>query len=128
MIVPPASTKSVSVQIIPAVGSTLQCGQHQFQVPRLPGVIRVKECDEGTGRPIQARIPSAGHAAIGLVAIDDPRIACERGGDEVGGVVRGPIVDHEHLEIRDALGEDTGDRFQDRRSAVIRGDDDADHR
>lgn len=92
---------------------------------RQVGVVRVEIRDDGPSRTPPAFIDGVGLAAVTL---GDPRETVGVFAEDPDGLVRGPAVHHQVLDLWIALGQHALDGFADEPRLIERGRDDRDER
>ncbi len=103
-----------------------ECRNDGLDVIGKPALIRVEERDDLTAGPGEGSVPRGGRSAVRRSQNDDagPVLPLQR----VGCPVRRAIVDDDHLELRERLGESALDRFANELSPIVRRDDRRDER
>ena len=122
-----ASSALISVQIMPGLGDALEARELERELAGAPHVVGVQKGHELPAGPGQAGVTRARHAGLLLEDVDHARVAAVARRDDLPGLVGGPVVDDDRLELGPLLGQHAVDGAGDHRRAIVSGDDHADH-
>src|SRR5690242_20681533 len=98
----------------------------QLQLPGVPPVIGVEQRDEITPDEPDRVVARCGDTRVALIHVANAWLVVIARAYELCGVIAGPVVEHDDLELVMGLGECTVDRTGHAVRAIVRRDDYAD--